>query len=117
MTTALCRILITNNPSFIKPRCFLEKLALQIFHRHVPQSSKCYYDINTSGAEWWVQIRPSPPAGRYSMLANGDTDDEITKSGISFHWDKDEDLRLLCGGSMYIHPHLSTGNLFMRNYC
>lgn len=33
---------------------------------------------------------------------------DMAKSGISFHWDKDEDLRLLCGGSMYIHPHLST---------
>jgi hypothetical protein len=32
----------------------------------------------------------------------------MAKSGVSFHWDKDEDLRLLCGGSMYIHPHLST---------
>ena len=37
-----------------------------------------------------------------------DEDDDMAKSGISFHWDKDEDLRLLCGGSMYIHPHLST---------
>jgi len=32
----------------------------------------------------------------------------MAKSGISFHWDKDEDFRLLTGGSLYIHPHIST---------
>ncbi|KAL7513415.1 hypothetical protein ACHAXN_010511 [Cyclotella atomus] len=94
----------------MEPRCFLENLAMQIFHHHVPKSSNFYYDEATSGSEWWVQIRPSPPAGRYSMLADESKDDkdDLAKSGISFHWDKDEDLRLLCGGSMYIHPHLST---------
>jgi hypothetical protein len=104
-----------NNDS--SPRCFLEKMALEIFHHHVP-SSGYYYDPKTSGAEWWVQIRPSPPAGRYSMHASSGTgdgdgdanndDNDLAKSGISFHWDKDEDFRLLTGGSMYIHPHVST---------
>ncbi|KAL7432128.1 hypothetical protein ACHAXM_003137 [Skeletonema potamos] len=96
-----------------QPRCYLEKMALEVFHHHVP--SGFYYDKETSGAEWWVQIRPSPPAGRYSMHAFADTDndtydgeDDMAKAGISFHWDKDEDLRLLTGGSVYIHPHLST---------
>jgi hypothetical protein len=96
-----------------QPRCYLEKMALEVFHHHVP--SGFYYDKETSGAEWWVQIRPSPPAGRYSMHAFADTDndtydgeDDTAKAGISFHWDKDEDLRLLTGGSVYIHPHLST---------
>lgn len=43
------------------------------------------------------------------MLTDKDeSSNDMAKSGISFHWDKDEDLRLLCGGSMYIHPHLST---------
>ena len=28
--------------------------------------------------------------------------------GISFHWDKDEELRILCNGTVYVHPHLST---------
>ena len=78
------------------------------------------YDEATSGAEWWVQIRPSPPAGRYALLAkdtdpsspqqkNKDaSDDDLERSGICFHWDKDEDLRLLMGGNMYLHPHIST---------
>mmetsp|Transcript_28112 Transcript_28112/g.47663 ORF Transcript_28112/g.47663 Transcript_28112/m.47663 type:complete len:443 (-) Transcript_28112:2123-3451(-) len=91
-----------------QPRCYLEKMALEVFHHHVP--SGFYYDPKTSGAEWWVQIRPSPPAGRYSMHANDDDggEDDMAKSGISFHWDKDEDFRLLTGGSLYIHPHIST---------
>ncbi len=96
--------------SDVEPRCYLEKLALEVFHHHVPPPSPhFFYDPETSGAEWWVQIRPSPPAGRYSQLADAnDKDDDMGKTGISFHWDKDEDLRLLTGGSMYIHPHLST---------
>ena len=91
-----------------QPRCCLEKMAMEVFHHHVP--SGYYFDPKTSGAEWWVQIRPSPPAGRYSMHASAadNGDDDMAKTGISFHWDKDEDFRLLTGGSMYIHPHIST---------
>jgi len=100
-------------PATAEPRCYLEKMALEIFHHHVPKSpsSNFFYDPDTSGAEWWVQLRPSPPGtGRYSMLASDDDNDkdDMAKSGISFHWDKDEDLRIMCGGSMYIHPHIST---------
>jgi hypothetical protein len=88
-----------------EPRCAFEKMALDVFHHHVPKD--LVYDASSSGAEWWVQLRPSPPGiGRYAML---DTDpDEMSKNGISFHWDKDEDLRIAAGGSLYIHPHLST---------
>lgn len=93
-----------------KARCALEQMALEIFYHHVPNG--CVFDPAKSGAEWWVQIRPSPPTtGRYAMFANNDDDDNndsMSKTGISFHWDKDEDLRLLMGGSMFIHPHLST---------
>lgn len=104
---------ISANTDTQQPRCYLEKMAMEVFHHHVP--SGFYYDPNTSGAEWWVQIRPSPPAGRYSMHAStadndddDDGEDDMAKTGISFHWDKDEDFRLLTGGSMYIHPHIST---------
>lgn len=94
------------------PRTFCERLALEVFRHHVPSNNgggDFYYDPETSGAEWWVQLRPSPPGtGRYSMLAADVDDNDMAKSGISFHWDKDEDLRLMCGGTMYIHPHLST---------
>mmetsp|Transcript_14680 Transcript_14680/g.31854 ORF Transcript_14680/g.31854 Transcript_14680/m.31854 type:complete len:441 (-) Transcript_14680:723-2045(-) len=96
----------------MKPRCRLEQMAVEVFNQHVPGGYT--YDSATSGAEWWVQIRPSPPlSGRYSMHADKDEhdhgqDQDMAKTGISFHWDKDEDLRLAMGGSMYLHPHLST---------
>ena len=52
---------------------------------------------------------PSDQAGRYSMLGCGeDEGDETAKSGISWHFDKDEDLRVMMDGSMWVHPHLST---------
>ena len=115
-----------------KPRCTLEKMALEVFHHHVPENH--VYDPSCSGAEWWVQIRPSPAkTGRYSLIHamdkqkeehNKDSEDKNTScdddaaaaadddddppTGISFHWDKDEELRLMTGGSMYIHPHIST---------
>jgi hypothetical protein len=100
------------------PRCYLEKLALEIFHHHVPSNGSYKYDATTSGAEWWVQIRPSPPVtGRYSMLLsttksdddkNGNDDSDYDKDGMSFHWDKDEELCKMSNGSMHIHPHIST---------
>ena len=109
-----------------EPRCSLEQIALDVFHHHTAASSSSSigpicdsYDPTTSGAEWWVQIRPSPEkTGRYSMFAGnenssndndgGEDKDDMAKEGISFHWDKDEDLRMLCGGNTYVHPHLST---------
>lgn len=101
-------------PDNFEPRCTLEQMARDIFELHTAGAARGsgsrdipYFDPATSGAEWWVQLRPSPErTGRYSM--HGDKDDEAESSGISFHWDKDEDLRLLCGGSIYVHPHLST---------
>jgi hypothetical protein len=101
------------------PRCTLEQMARDIFEYHTRaqdarighQNSETVFDPSTSGAEWWVQLRPSPEkTGRYALFdhesaEDGDGDD---KNGIPFHWDKDEDLRLLCGGSIYVHPHLST---------
>lgn len=114
--------------SEFKPRCSLEQMARDIFLHHttVDASSSenkgdrvcTQFDLLTSGAEWWVQIRPSPErTGRYALFGgtrneskcgNDDDDDKSDTDGISFHWDKDEDLRLLCGGSVYVHPHLST---------
>ena len=39
---------------------------------------------------------------------DNDKDDDVAQGGINFHWDKDEDLRIMVGGTMYIHPHIST---------
>jgi hypothetical protein len=46
------------------PRCFLEKLALEIFALH---TRDCVFDASNSGAEWWSQVI--------------DPEDEI-----GFHW-------------------------------
>ena len=111
-------------PSNGTPRFGLEQMALDVFEHHVQRLSDSsantnttlVFDPETSGAEWWVQLRPSPEkAGRYSMLVHNQKDDhgegsekDLSKSGISFHWDKDEDLRILCGGNTYLHAHIST---------
>lgn len=103
------------------PRCNFEQMAFDIFQHHTRDAIGTF-DPLCSGAEWWVQIRPSPEkTGRYSMHAPAaqaldknhndnteETNDNMEDSGICFHWDKDEDLRLLCGGTTYVHPHLST---------
>lgn len=39
-------------------RFSLEEIALSIFRHHVPADAK--FDRETSGAEWWCQLRPSP---------------------------------------------------------
>lgn len=100
-------------------------MALDIFHHHVPKNH--VYDKRNSGSEWWVQIRPKIKKGKqiYISTANGEgkhaieQDENIaTKNGnhmvdddvhsILFHWDKDEELRGLTGGALFVHPHLST---------
>jgi hypothetical protein len=94
----------------MKPRCALEQFALDIFHHHVPKELD--YDVSLSGAEWWCQLRPNPEkTGRYSMHCPNDDPEGVNdpfSQGISIHWDKDEELRILTGGTTYIHPHLST---------
>ena len=85
------------------PRCTLEHMAKDIFDFYV-RNNGVDYNPATSGAEWWVQIRPSPETtGRYSMHAP-----DVGGSSVHLHWDKDEELRILCGGSTYVHPHWST---------
>ncbi|VEU43204.1 unnamed protein product [Pseudo-nitzschia multistriata] len=98
-----------------KARCTLEQLALDVFHKHVPAKG-FDYDPETSGAEWWCQLRPSPEMGRHNAVrcsdeeaaGDGDCSEDPFANGISFHVDKDEELRILTGGSTYVHPHIST---------
>ena len=97
-------------------RCSLEQMAWDIFHSHVPRdlwNAMTPQQQEQSGAEWWVQLRPSPPGGRYTIVGGensctGNNNEQSETHGISFHWDKDEDLRLLMGGDTYLHPHIST---------
>ena len=100
-----------------KARCALEQFALDVFHHHVP-SDGFEYDCETSGAEWWCQLRPSPDMGRHNNITacpsekkgDDETETEIDPfaNGISFHVDKDEELRILTGGSTHVHPHVSS---------
>lgn len=48
-------------------RCFLEELALKIFHFHVKDT---VYDPTNSGCEWWTQVIDC-------------------RDDVGFHWDRD----------------------------
>jgi hypothetical protein len=113
----------------MQPRCNLEQMAYDILQHYCPiPSTPTPPATNKCGAEWWVQIRPSPEmTSRYTAptytsdkevdstvcadaddLGNNKNGAAADTDGISFHWDKDEDLRILCNGTVYVHPHLST---------
>ncbi|GMI51834.1 hypothetical protein ScalyP_jg1136 [Parmales sp. scaly parma] len=82
-----------------------EHLAKQIFDFHVTDNpaNPHVFDSATSGAEWWCQVRPSPASGRYAAT------NEITgisKEGVNFHYDKDEEL--LQFTNIHVFPHIST---------
>eukprot|EP00873_Tetraselmis_striata_P001434 jgi/Tetstr1/421698/TSEL_012636.t1 len=76
-------------PAGAEPRCALECLAADVFRYHTRNLSEDF-DLEGSGAEWWVQVR----------------DTGVAQSSIGFHWDKDEDLVDSCG--LALHPQLST---------
>ncbi|CAE8595943.1 unnamed protein product [Polarella glacialis] len=67
----------------------IERLALAIFHLHVPKgdSSGCSYDASRSGAEWWTQVIE-------------------TEDDIGWHWDRDYGLEADEG--LRLHPHIAT---------
>ena len=66
-----------------------EKIAKGVFDFH-SKRRKQTFDPTKSGAEWWCQVRPSPPSGRYAATAN---DNGLSKEGVVFHYDKDEEVR------------------------
>ena len=116
----------TNNQDL--PKCSLEQMALEIFHHHVANLSWTEEELQNSGAEWWVQIRPSlhPSESAISRQSQDtltlgqnqthiDASKDMSQSGIDFHWDKDEELRHLAGGNLYVHPHLSTVTYLTSN--
>jgi hypothetical protein len=116
--------------SGMQPRFHLEQFALDVFYHHVNKSNNSsVLDVSRSGAEWWVQLRPSPEkAGRYAMHEHTDYDNnddndledkattptthnDLSRSGISFHWDKDEELRILLLFQQAILLYYTTGKL------
>ena len=102
-----------------QPRCLFEQMALDVFHHHIPQNY--LYDKRNSGSEWWVQIRPKTKQGEdnnadqlsHNNVKADSINETIVKNdddcnSIQFHWDKDEQLRDLTGGAIFVHPHIST---------
>lgn len=69
------------------PATRLEQLAREVFDWH---TSGLQFDRESSGAEWWCQIRDAQGA----------------RPGVGPHWDKDENMRRDWG--VWVHPQLST---------
>ena len=88
----LCTYPFTNDsywlPADMEPRTALESLAKSIFEHHTKNQS---FDPETSGVEWWTQVRKEGGAAG---------------KGIGFHFDKDEQLHA-AHPDLYVHPQLS----------
>ena len=77
-----------------EPRCALEHMAKAVFDAHCdPEKVANKLDDTKTGAEWWVQMRcddrDATEANAYNPLP---TRDKNNPAGVSFHWDKDENL-------------------------
>ncbi|CAM9948630.1 unnamed protein product [Discosporangium mesarthrocarpum] len=93
-------------PAGAQPKSSLEVIAKSIFDFHTKglvsrpegctnEPTKSYYNVEASGAEWWVQIREAGLGG------GGDE-----AGGLPFHWDKDEGMRR--SADSFVFPSLST---------
>jgi len=89
-------------PSGASPKNNFERMAKSVFDFHSKRRGH-QFDESRSGAEWWCQVRPSPPSGRYSATAE---DNGLSKEGVVFHYDKDEELAEMTG--IHVFPHVST---------
>ena len=86
-----------------QPRCALEHLARAVFSAHAGGCAS-RFDARKTGAEWWVQLRMDTAEGERVNPFN--PDDANDPAGVSFHWDKDENLVDAYG--VNVHPALST---------
>ena len=112
------------NTFFVKsdasPRCFLEALALQIFHLHVEESQKLEKtdegyeeeeEENVSGVEWWTLV-----------LDDNEDDDDNEENGedescceVGLHYDADYGLEAESNGEIVLHPLVATVT-YLSNY-
>ena len=93
-----------------EPRCALELLARAVFKAHCDESVAKKFSPEKTGVEWWVQLRKDSgddsekkEQNEYNPLHE---DDSNNPAGVSFHWDKDENLVDSYG--VNIHPVIST---------
>ena len=77
---------------------YLEYLSLKVLYHHTHSTT---LTLDQLTAEWWCQIRPTAPTSRYTP-----TSTTPPPTGISFHYDKDEELHAQTG--LHVHPHIST---------
>mmetsp|Transcript_6611 Transcript_6611/g.12455 ORF Transcript_6611/g.12455 Transcript_6611/m.12455 type:complete len:489 (+) Transcript_6611:97-1563(+) len=99
-------------PASMKPRCALERLALDIFqsHTHDLQPGK-HYDLERSGAEWWTLVLDTSSArNRTDNKDNdndGDDDDDDDDDEVGMHFDADYGLEHQLPHYM-VHPRVAT---------
>jgi hypothetical protein len=69
------------------PSCAFEQLARHVFDTHVENAAISEFDRSSSGAEWWVQVKPlnSPTDSLLESASDG-------FNGIDLHYDKDEEI-------------------------
>jgi len=99
-------------PAAIKPRCALEKLAMDIFQAHTKglEAGK-HYDLERSGAEWWTLVldttRPnSIEETRESYDADSQSSEEEDDE-VGMHFDADYGLEHQLPNFM-LHPRVAT---------
>ena len=95
-------------PAAMKPRCALEKLALQIFKSHthslIPEK---HYDLERSGAEWWTLVLDCAPEKDDNNHDEDDNEDEEEDDEVGMHFDADYGLEEQLPNYM-LHPRVAT---------
>mmetsp|Transcript_27502 Transcript_27502/g.32095 ORF Transcript_27502/g.32095 Transcript_27502/m.32095 type:complete len:457 (-) Transcript_27502:25-1395(-) len=89
-------------PASMKPRCALEKLAMEIFKTHTKDLIPGrHYDVERSGAEWWTLVLE---------VNNNEEDNEEEEDGddeVGMHFDADYGLEEQLPNYM-LHPRVAT---------
>jgi hypothetical protein len=98
-------------PASMKPRCALERLALDIFQAHVKDlDPDKHYDLERSGAEWWTLVLDTSSKSRHDRDKdnNGDdNDDDDDDDEVGMHFDADYGLEHQLPHYM-VHPRVAT---------
>mmetsp|Transcript_34280 Transcript_34280/g.51169 ORF Transcript_34280/g.51169 Transcript_34280/m.51169 type:complete len:496 (-) Transcript_34280:1510-2997(-) len=97
-------------PCHMKPRCALEKLALDVFRTHT-KGLEGLYDEERSGAEWWTLVLESSPTSsdeKKNDNSDGEEDEyDDDDDEVGLHFDADYGLEAQLPNYM-IHPRVAT---------
>lgn len=97
-------------PSQMKPRCALEALALNIFHKHTQHLDAGVMVPEQSGAEWWTLVLHLDEEKKSEANGRSDSDDEEEEDEgdeVGLHFDADYGLEDQAP-NLLIHPRLGT---------